>query len=38
MTKEQWDEMDEKTLFAIQLCLFREVLCVVINEKTTIDI
>jgi len=35
MTEEQWDEMDEKALSAIQLCLSREVLREVINEKTT---
>jgi len=33
MTEEKWDEMDEKALSAIQLCLSREVLCEVINEK-----
>jgi len=36
MTKEQWDEIDEKALFAIQLCLSREVLCEVINEKKSL--
>ena len=35
MTKEQWDE---KALSAIQLCLSREVLREVINEKSTTDI
>ena len=34
MTEEQWDKMDEKALSAIQLCLFREVLREVINEKS----
>jgi len=38
MTEEEWDEMDEKALFAIQLCLSREVLREVINEKITADI
>ena len=38
MTEEQWDEMDEKALSAIQLCLSREVLREVINEKTATDI
>jgi len=38
MTEEQWDEMDEKTLSAIQLCLSREVLLDIINEKTTVGI
>ena len=38
MAEEQWDEIDEKALSAIQLCLSREVLCEVINEKTTTDI
>jgi len=33
VTEEQWDEMDKKILFAIQLCLSREVLREVINEK-----
>ena len=38
MTEEQWDEMDEKALSAIQICLSREVLREVINEKTVEDI
>ena len=38
MTEEQWDEMDEKALSAIQLCLSREVLREVINEKSTAGI
>jgi len=37
-TEEQWDEMDEKTLSTIQLCLSCEVLLEVINEKTSADI
>jgi len=38
MTEEQWDEMNEKALSAIQLCLSREVLREVINEKTATGI
>jgi len=38
MIEEQWDEMDEKTLSAIHLCLSREVLREVINEKNAADI
>jgi len=35
MTEEQWNEMDEKALSAIQLCLSCEMLREAINEKTT---
>ncbi|KAG6502742.1 hypothetical protein ZIOFF_035029 [Zingiber officinale] len=35
MTDEQWEELDEKALSAIQLCLTREVLREVIHETTT---
>ena len=38
MKEEQWDEMDEKALSTIQLCLSREVLREVINEKSTASI
>ncbi|KAK9756318.1 hypothetical protein RND81_01G088600 [Saponaria officinalis] len=38
MSDEQWDEMDEKTLSVIQLCLSREVLCEVIKDKSSADI
>ena len=34
MTDEQWDELDEKALSAIQLCLSKEVLREVANETT----
>ncbi|KAK9715446.1 hypothetical protein RND81_06G165800 [Saponaria officinalis] len=34
MEDEQWDEIDEKALSVIQLCLSREVLREVIKEKT----
>ncbi|PHT55765.1 hypothetical protein CQW23_04251 [Capsicum baccatum] len=37
-TEEQWEEMDEKALSIIQLCLSREVLREVINEKTAAGI
>jgi len=38
MMEELWDEINEKALSAIQLCLSREVLCEVINEKIAADI
>ena len=34
MTDEQWQELDEKALSAIQLCLTKEVLREVIHEET----
>lgn len=34
MTDEQWDELDEKALSAIQLCLSKEVLREVVHETT----
>ncbi|MCI18063.1 transducin/WD40 repeat-like superfamily protein [Trifolium medium] len=34
MTEEQWDELDEKALSSIQLCLSKEVLREVVNETT----
>ncbi|KAM3302582.1 hypothetical protein P3S67_017084 [Capsicum chacoense] len=37
-TEEQWEEMDEKALSTIQLCLSCEVLREVINEKTAAGI
>ncbi|PHT53674.1 hypothetical protein CQW23_08136 [Capsicum baccatum] len=37
-TEEQWEETDEKALSTIQLCLSREVLREVINEKTAAGI
>ena len=33
-TEEQWQEMDEKTSSTIKLCLSRDVLREVINEKS----
>ncbi|KAL6493219.1 hypothetical protein OROGR_032978 [Orobanche gracilis] len=34
MTDKQWDELDEKALSSIQLCLYKEVLREVANERT----
>ncbi|KAE9608613.1 putative RNA-directed DNA polymerase [Lupinus albus] len=34
MTDDQWDELDEKTLSSIQLCLSNEVLLEVANKET----
>ena len=34
MTDDQWDELDEKALSSIQLCLSKEVLREVVNETT----
>ena len=38
VTDEQWNDMDEKALSIIQLCLFREVLQEVINSNSAADI
>lgn len=35
MTDEQWQELDDKALFTIQICLTKEVLREVIHEETT---
>jgi len=34
MTDDQWDELDEKALSSIQLCLSKEVLHELVNETT----
>ena len=38
ITKQEWEEIDEKAIMTIQLCLTNQVLCEVSHYTTTLDL